>query len=229
MKLNVRRTAVSMLAATSLALAVPGISAAQTGVDSVPAATSRIGLMRGELMATQGAPPSGAISIGVRQASGNDNDGTSDAPPPNHEQFLRAAITGNATEIDAARLAQTRGSSPAVQQLGAQLEQDHRASIDDAVKVAQDVNVSAPQAPMTNEQRELISDLGTLTGADFDRAFIRSTIVHHQADIQAYQDAVHEQPSEVAQFAERQLPVLQNHLRMAESVAANIGVDVTGT
>jgi len=227
-KLNIRRAAVSVLAATSLALALPGLSAAQPGVDNVAIPPSQSGLMKGELMATQGAPPSGPASIAVQQASDNDNDGTSNTPAPDHEQFLRAAITGHATEIEAAKLAQTRSSNPEVRQLGAQLERDHQAGIQDAVRVAQDVDVSAPQAPTTNEQRELISDLGTLSGSNFDRAFIRATIVDHQADVAAYEGAVRDQPSEVAELAERQLPVLRNHLSMTETTAAHAGVDISG-
>lgn len=131
------------------------------------------------------------------------------------QKFLTAAMEGDYAEIDVGKLAQEKGTSQAVKDLGAKLVQDHSAHLDKAKQVATQVGVKDPGGASTMEKANYLK-LKVLSGGTFDRTFAKDMVSDHQKDIAEYRkEAAKTDP--VGRFAKETIPTLQEHLRIAQS------------
>jgi putative membrane protein len=64
-----------------------------------------------------------------------------------------------------------------------------------------------------------LDHLGSLSGADFNKAALKDAIRDHERDIRAFQDAAQKcQDPDVKSFAQQALPTLQQHLQRAKEL-----------
>lgn len=136
----------------------------------------------------------------------------SQAQPPKY--FIQDAIRGHQTEMMLAGLATERAASPGIRRYGRELQRDHSAAKQDAIRVARRMGVPNPIG-MTPEGRRTYSRLKMLHGRAFDRAFLRHVTNEHREDIAEYRDQARS-GAPTARYAERTLPTLREHLRAAE-------------
>ena len=143
--------------------------------------------------------------------------------------WLTAAMSGNATEVEAGRLAQERGASQDVKQFGQRMVADHSMALEELVLLARENGLDPIRGPLMPEHRQLIQNLSSRSGQDFDRFYMRSMVLEHETDIAHYQEGVNEQTRDVAAHAAKTLPILREHLMMAQDIARRVGADLTGT
>jgi putative membrane protein len=136
--------------------------------------------------------------------------------------FMRKAIEGNLAEIKVGQLAQQKGASEGVRHLGAILEQDHSKANQNAMTAAAAVGVTPPTEPGAKERAEY-QRLAALSGARFDRAFVRDMVKDHEKDIAKYRREAEAGGDEAATYAKASLPTLEKHLRLAESLERRSG------
>jgi putative membrane protein len=60
-------------------------------------------------------------------------------------KFIKEAIQGNLAEVKAGQLAQQKGASQGVKDFGTALVSDHQAANESATRIAQKMNVTAPE------------------------------------------------------------------------------------
>jgi len=73
-----------------------------------------------------------------------------------------------------------------------------------------------------------ISRLQGLSGTDFDWAYMATMVANHREAVNQFENARRTaQSSEVRQLVARSLPYLQEHLTVAQQVAAQVGSDTT--
>jgi len=141
---------------------------------------------------------------------------------PSDDTFLKTAIGINLAEIQIGQLAQKNGSTAEVRDFGAQLVKDHSANNSDAMAVAKAHNITAPNAPSSDDQK-LYRDLSGMTGAAFDKSFAEHMVDGHQKAIQLFSDESGSATGDVKSFADKTLPALKNHLATAQKIAADVG------
>jgi putative membrane protein len=74
-------------------------------------------------------------------------------------------------------------------------------------------------APEKRETDRLLK----LSGAEFDRAYMRYMVREHKADVKEFQhEATKASDPDVQSWAGKTLPTLQEHLRMAEDIDSNV-------
>lgn len=134
------------------------------------------------------------------------------------KSFIKEAIQGNLAEVQMGQLAQKNGASDEVKNFGKTLETDHGQANSKATQVAQELNVTPPTEPNSN-QKHAYDRAAKLHGANFDREFARHMIIDHKEDIVKYQKASKSKNAAVAGYASESLPTLQKHLKMAQSIA----------
>jgi putative membrane protein len=135
------------------------------------------------------------------------------------DAFIEKAIAGNLAVIMVGQLAQQKGASEGVRHFGTVLEQDHSAANQQAMTAASTMGVTPPAEPGAKEQMEY-RHLASLSGAEFDKAFVKAMVKDHKKDIAEYKkEAKAASYSPAASYAETSLPTLQKHLRLAESLA----------
>lgn len=134
------------------------------------------------------------------------------------QTFLEHAIGGDLAEVQLGKLAQEKGGSQGVRDFGKTLETDHSAAQQKASELAQSMGVTPPGTPPKKAQRDY-DKLSKLSGAKFDREFLRHAVRDHKRDIAQYtKESKRQSDGQVAQLAQDTLPTLEKHLQMAESL-----------
>jgi putative membrane protein len=142
--------------------------------------------------------------------------------------FLTAAAQAGAAEINLARLAEDTSETKAVDELADHLERDHSATNDQINALADRKKVDFPNDAIglpgpTDEQRATRDRLATLKGAAFDRAYLDQAEQDHRKSIDAFSNATGSSDPDVKYFAERTLPILQQHLQHVQEAQKAVG------
>jgi putative membrane protein len=139
------------------------------------------------------------------------------ADPPSREDFLKDAIKGDNSEIRLGGLAARDAGSPAVRAYGRTLVRDHTKAKAQASRVAERFGVSPPGGAMMKADAEYVK-LKAMSGRSFDREFVSYMVDDHKQDIHDFREFARRHRGPVAQLAEMQLPTLQKHLDIAQSL-----------
>ncbi len=120
------------------------------------------------------------------------------------------------------QLAQDKAASSDVKQFGQTLTTDHMKANAELKRIAQQQNIQLPSVP-TKSGAIAGQKLQDLSGAKFDEAFVHHQIADHKNDIEAFRrEARSGSDPAMKAFAEKTLPVLEKHLRIAESLATQM-------
>jgi putative membrane protein len=139
-------------------------------------------------------------------------------------QFAQVAASSNMFEIGASQIAPKRTSNPEVLSLASMINQHHTTAMNELMGIMQARGMAIPQ-DMAPDKRHLMDTLGTTKGAEFDRTFvIEAGVKAHQADIAAFQQQMPalSDPA-LKDWAARALPLMQQHLAAAQSLASRAG------
>src|SRR3954470_5934512 len=111
------------------------------------------------------------------------------AQAPNDAQIAAIVVTANQVDIDAGRLAETKGSSADVKAFGKQMVTDHtgvnKQATDLVTKLGVKPEDNATAQALKSGGTENVSHLKTLKGADFDKAYIEHEVAYHQQVLDA--------------------------------------------
>ncbi len=136
-------------------------------------------------------------------------------------RFLIDAVRGDIAETKIGELAQQKGQSEGVRAFGEMLVEDHSAAMKKTAELAKDLEVIPPAQP-TAEQTQKYDALARLSGAEFDRQFAAAMVEAHEEMISKYEMQARGD-SKVAKHAEELLPVLEEHLAMAQRLQSGGG------
>jgi putative membrane protein len=95
---------------------------------------------------------------------------------------------------------------------------DHTKANDELKQIAAAGTVSIPDA-LDSKHQSRVDKLAKLSGADFDKAYIKDQLKFHQQNVKEYQQE--EQYGSVAQvknLASKELPTVQQHLELAKDL-----------
>jgi putative membrane protein len=138
-------------------------------------------------------------------------------------EWLMMSIEGDLFEIQGGKIAQARGTTEKVRDLGATLVEDHTKSLQDATELAEELGIDVPTEPSPSQQWELraVQQFG---GKEFDRWYADLEVQDHMQDIQEAQDEVDKGCNhDVREDAAEEIPTLQMHLQLAQSALAAVG------
>ena len=139
------------------------------------------------------------------------------------EQWLMMSISGDRFEIAGGKLAQAQGTDAKIKALGARLVKDHTMSLSEAEKVARALGIEVPSSPTPSMQWELKA-VAKFTGNQFDRAYADLEVLDHRQDIQEARDEVSDGcNAQIRKLAREDLPVLEEHLRLAQQAQQTVG------
>lgn len=154
---------------------------------------------------------------------------TATAQNPNENQgqektFAQDMAQGNVAEIELGKLAQQKGSNAAIRDFGSRMVQDHTQLNNQLKDWARTNNVSLPTSVNTT-QADQKRKLEGLSGQAFDQAYLSDMLSDHRHDIQQVQRLAEKaQDPHVKDLAKEVLPKLEDHLRLAENAAGQIGL-----
>jgi putative membrane protein len=137
------------------------------------------------------------------------------ASPTTDANFLQQAVHTESTETRIGQLAVEKSSSDGVKKLGQMRIEDHAASGQEAARLANTLQVSLPMNGQADDQEATYRSLSGLSGDAFDTAFVNAVIENSEAAIAKYEAQAQSGDGEVAAYADKTLPLLERHLRMA--------------
>jgi putative membrane protein len=132
-------------------------------------------------------------------------------------EFAVAAADGGMMEVQLGKLAQEKGVSKQVKDLGAMMVKDHGAANEELKTAAAAKNITLP-ASLSDKCQKQVQDLSAKTGADFDKAYADLMVSDHKDDIDAFKkEAEKGNDAELRAWAQGKLATLEHHLQMAET------------
>jgi predicted outer membrane protein len=137
--------------------------------------------------------------------------------------FLPKAAAGNRFEIVTGQLAQQRAQSDAVKALGAMFVTDHTAALQQVTQVAATLGISLP-AGLDPMQQAIVNRLQTLSGAEFDAAWVQAQILAHRMALRLHlRAAIRGENDAVRTLGQNALPVITKHLGELLDIAGHDG------
>lgn len=138
-------------------------------------------------------------------------------------RFAMKAAQGGMAEVQLGKLAAEKGSSADVKAFGQQMVDDHSKANDQLKTVASQENMTLPNS-LDSKDQALYTKLQGLSGAQFDRTYVKAMVKDHQEDVKEFQkEADKGKDSGIKNFASQTLPVLQQHLSKIQSIQSNMG------
>jgi putative membrane protein len=138
-------------------------------------------------------------------------------------KFLTEVAAHNMAEIQTGKIAESKATNPEVKKFGERMVQDHSKANEELKQVAQSKGIQLPSDADRGHKREA-DRLQKLSGADFDKKYIGAMVKDHEQDVKEFRKmAKNAKDPEVRAFAEKTLPVLEEHLNLARQAA-----DATG-
>ena len=123
-------------------------------------------------------------------------------------------------EVQLGQLAAQKAQSDEVKQFGQRMVSDHSKANDKLKQVATQKNINLPTEMDSSSKREY-DKLQKLSGAQFDREYVKTMVSDHQKDIKEFQkEAKSGKDADVKAFADGTLPTLEDHLNMAKRAEA---------
>ena len=143
-------------------------------------------------------------------------DGGGDAK--NSSSFTTAAAQGGITEVKLGNLALAKAQSADVRQFAEMMVADHTKANSDLKEIAAKKSVALP-TEMNDEQKSIMDKLSKLSGAEFDKEYVKAMVEDHEKDVKEFgTQAQSGTDADVKAFAARTLPMLQSHLDMVKGI-----------
>jgi putative membrane protein len=133
--------------------------------------------------------------------------------------FATEAAQGGMAEVQLGQLAVQKASSPQVKEFAQRMVTDHGQANQELMQIAKQQGVVLP-TQVDSKHRNDMDTLRGLNGPQFDAAYMRHMLQDHQKDISDFQkQAQSGSDPALKAFAQKQLPILQQHMQMAQAAA----------
>ena len=138
--------------------------------------------------------------------------------PPADQKFAEKAAQGGKAEVELGQLAVQKASDEKVKQFGQKMVDDHSKANQQLQQIAEQEHITLPTS-MDSEAQQEQQRLSKLSGAEFDKAYMRYQLKDHQKDVAEFQkEATAGKDPGIKNFAQSTLPTLQEHLKLAEQI-----------
>jgi putative membrane protein len=142
------------------------------------------------------------------------------APAMTDQQFVDFAAQTDMMEANLGQFAATQASAEAVKDYAQMLVGDHTNDYTHLNMVASKANLDIPKG-LDAAHDKMIAPFKKLKGVAFDHRYLQEMIAGHTKAIQVYtKEASDAQSADLKAYASQALPILQNHLDRAKSLAS---------
>lgn len=144
-------------------------------------------------------------------------------PAGQDQRFVNEAAAGGQAEVEFGKLAASMGTADAVRSFGQKMVQDHTKADDQLKALAGRKGLSVPTG-MDQPHEALLRNLKTMTGAEFDRAYIHSQTQDHRKMLALFAGEQEKGADpDLKALAADTLPMLRDHLQTAQQIEDKIG------
>jgi putative membrane protein len=138
------------------------------------------------------------------------------AATPDDKTFVAKAGMAGLYEVQAGNLALQKAESAGVRAFAQRMIADHGKANAELAQLATVKGLALP-AELEGEHEAAVEHLNTLSGAEFDKAYMDHMRGDHQKDVAEFEKAAASaQDADIKAFAAKTLPVLREHLQLAQ-------------
>ena len=142
------------------------------------------------------------------------------------KKFFKDAASGGMMEVQLGQLAKDKAQSQDVKDYGARMVTDHGKANDELKQLAQQKKWTLP-TKLERKHKSMVEKLQKVSGAEFDKQYMKGMVKDHTKDVEEFRKATQKvKDPELKAWAEKTLPVLEQHLQMAQETAGKVGVDM---
>lgn len=151
------------------------------------------------------------------------------APSDADSRFGMTAAEGGMLEVELGRLASTKTANTEVKEFASRMVTDHSKGNAELTEIAGSKSLMLPtQEQVKAKHQAMIAKLEKLEGAAFDREYMAAMVKDHDKDVALFEkQAKNGRDAALRGFAEKTLPVLREHQKMAKQL--NDKVSAKGT
>lgn len=172
---------------------------------------------RNEAAVQQGEQPS--ATHGVQGA----HDAGMAKMPTTAKDFVSHAAQDGMAEVALGKIAVERAQDADVKQFAQKMVDDHSKANQELMSLATSKGMQPPAEP-TAAQKADSDRLSKLSGAAFDKAYMQHMVGDHDKAVATFRTfSERGDDAELKQWAEKTLPTLQEHERLAKTTAAKVG------
>lgn len=137
-----------------------------------------------------------------------------EAPITDPTVFVKSAALGGLTEMELAKLAQSKSQNAGVRTFAARVLKDHEAIHNELAAIATRKRLDVPTS-LDYEDEQLVMTAGGKSDIEFDDWYVRQMIAEYQDAVGLYQGAAKMDDVEFSTFAKKTLPTLDDQQRTA--------------
>lgn len=210
-----------------LAFLTTGFSQEQTtqpsrpssGTDS-PSAASSPHQREATSSAGSEAPASTGTSPGTA-SSPHQQEATQNLSKTDTDGFVQKAAQDGMTEVELGKLVMEKSQNESVRAFAQHMVQDHGKANTELSAIAQKKNLNVPKQ-LDAQHQKMVQELSSKSGAAFDAAYAEHMAADHAKAVALFKSASALTDPELAGFAKKTLPTLQEHKKMADSLTSKI-------
>jgi putative membrane protein len=151
-----------------------------------------------------------------------ESGGTSSALTPDDKEFVSKAGMGGLAEVQMGNLALSKASSADVKAFGQRMVTDHSKANAELAQLATAKGVALP-TELAGEEQATMDRLSKLSGAEFDKAYMKDMVEDHEKDVAEFDKAsTTAMDGDLKAWAAKTLPTLKEHLEHAKSVSSKL-------
>jgi len=125
-------------------------------------------------------------------------------------------------EVELGIIASEKASSLKVKAFAERMVTDHSKAGDELKTLAASKQIATPNR-VDGEHKALADRLAKLSGAEFDRAYVREMVAGHRKAVDAFtKESTTGMDNDVKAWATKTLPTLLEHLRMIEDLDKDV-------
>ena len=138
--------------------------------------------------------------------------------------FMNDAAPGGMAEVELGKLAVSKTQNAEIKAFAQKMIVDHSKAGDELKQLATQKKVTLPPDVLP-AHKQLMEKLSKLSGADFDKEYVKAMVEAHEKDVTAFENVSKTAAdADVKAFATKTLPTLKMHLEMIKGMADKMGV-----
>jgi putative membrane protein len=139
------------------------------------------------------------------------------------EMFVLDVAKDGMAEVELGNLASEKATSDDVKKFAQRMVTDHGKANDELKTLAQSKNITLPAA-VDAKAKATHDRLAELSGQVFERAYVQDMVAGHRKAIAAFKkESTSGKDPEVKAWATQTMPTIEEHLKMAQDIAKNVG------
>jgi putative membrane protein len=132
------------------------------------------------------------------------------------DNFWSNAAQGGMAEVELGKIAVQKAQNAEVKKFAQMMITDHSKANEELKALATKRNVVLPAD--IGSHKSTIDDLSKLSGAEFDKAYVKAMVDDHEEDVEFFEDKTTSSDADIKAFTTKTLPVLKKHLEAIKAI-----------